>query len=144
MTDKRSVVFEDKREKVFTGTGQVLGGDSRPSRLVPSNMNQGEKNKIRIQYMQQKESKQTSTSPPDVMTESEIPGKPSHPSFFDYYNSMTCNFLAFARGPQLSADQFLGRLPRKVVSQGRVIDIRESVGKVLKVCSSFERVSCVL
>ena len=74
MTDKREVVFEDKREIVFTGAGQVLGGDGGPSRLVPSNMDHGEKSKIRSEYLNKNKANHASTSPPDVMVESQIPG----------------------------------------------------------------------
>ncbi|XP_013409102.1 UBX domain-containing protein 11 [Lingula anatina] len=39
LTDKRNVHFKDKRNTdVFKGTGQLLGGDTKPSRLVPSNI----------------------------------------------------------------------------------------------------------
>lgn len=35
MTDYRDAYFKDTRQEVFRGTGQVLGGETRPSRLVP-------------------------------------------------------------------------------------------------------------
>ena len=38
ITDKRNVQFQNKRADVFKGSGQVLGGDTKPSRLVPSNL----------------------------------------------------------------------------------------------------------
>ena len=38
MTDKRGVHYEDKRLEVFKGSGQTLGGDHVPSRLVPSKL----------------------------------------------------------------------------------------------------------
>ena len=38
MSDKREVHFEDKRKHVFKGAGQALGGETKPSRLVPSNL----------------------------------------------------------------------------------------------------------
>ena len=39
MTDKRNVHFKDRMSEVFQGSGQVLGGEKKPSRLVPSNIN---------------------------------------------------------------------------------------------------------
>ena len=39
LTDKRDVYFKDRLSEGFTGVGQVLGGDTKPSRLVPSNLN---------------------------------------------------------------------------------------------------------
>lgn len=38
VTDKREVVYEDKRSDLFRGTGQTLGGEIKPSRLVPTNI----------------------------------------------------------------------------------------------------------
>ncbi|XP_053397446.1 UBX domain-containing protein 11-like isoform X2 [Mercenaria mercenaria] len=38
VTDKREVHFEDKRAEVFTGAGQTLGGETKPSRLVPTKL----------------------------------------------------------------------------------------------------------
>ena len=54
--------FEDKRKQVFKGTGQALGGETKPSRLVPSNL----------------EDKYTDTQEPtgpSVETTSQLPGK---------------------------------------------------------------------
>ena len=54
--------FEDKRGKVFKGVGQTLGGETRPSRLVPSNL----------------EDKSTDTqepAEPKIETTSQLPGK---------------------------------------------------------------------
>ncbi len=40
MTDRRHTFFKDPRAvETFTGVGQVLGGDTKPSRLVQSNLN---------------------------------------------------------------------------------------------------------
>ncbi|XP_064617587.1 UBX domain-containing protein 11-like [Liolophura sinensis] len=42
ITDKREVFFRDKRnDDVFKGSGQLLGGETKPSRLIPSNLNLG-------------------------------------------------------------------------------------------------------
>ena len=38
MTDKREVHFEDKRQNIFKGAGQTLGGETKPSRLVPTKL----------------------------------------------------------------------------------------------------------
>lgn len=46
VTDKREVHFEDKRSEVFTGAGQTLGGETKPSRLVPSNLQDTNTNPI--------------------------------------------------------------------------------------------------
>ena len=39
MTDKRDVYFKDRLSQVFEGHGELLGGETKPSRLVPSNLN---------------------------------------------------------------------------------------------------------
>ncbi|KAJ8315413.1 hypothetical protein KUTeg_007563 [Tegillarca granosa] len=90
VSDKRSVYFQDKRPVVFTGAGQVLGGETKPSRLVPSSLDKG------IQHSQ------------DLEVTSQLPG------------------------PQYSADQFLQKLPKTVIKDGKVIDIRQSVASNLK------------
>ena len=62
VTDRREVHFEDKREHVFKGVGQTLGGETKPSRLVPTKL----------------EDKTTDTEEPanpDVETTSQLPGK---------------------------------------------------------------------
>ncbi|XP_022101555.1 UBX domain-containing protein 11-like isoform X2 [Acanthaster planci] len=42
VTDKRDTVYNDPRSiKHFPGTGNLLGGESKPSRLVPSNLDKG-------------------------------------------------------------------------------------------------------
>lgn len=35
LTDKRNVLFNDKRSGIFKGEGHSLGGQERPSRLLP-------------------------------------------------------------------------------------------------------------
>jgi len=37
--DKRDIFFKDRLSQVFEGYGQLLGGETKPSRLVPSNLN---------------------------------------------------------------------------------------------------------
>lgn len=49
--DYRNLQYEEKTRKAFTGQGQVLGGNTKPSRLVPSNLN----------YSQSTNTKQDST-----------------------------------------------------------------------------------
>ena len=65
MTDKREVHFEDKRQNIFKGAGQTLGGETKPSRLVPTKL----------------EDKTTGTVEPDwepenlnIETTSQLPG----------------------------------------------------------------------
>ncbi|KAL4232808.1 UBX domain-containing protein 11 [Mactra antiquata] len=41
VTDKREVYYEERRTEVFTGAGQMLGGETKPSRLVPSKLDTG-------------------------------------------------------------------------------------------------------
>ena len=41
VVDKRNVIFKDKLNEIFQGSGQSLGGEARPSRLVPSNLRHG-------------------------------------------------------------------------------------------------------
>ena len=38
MTDKRSVEFVDRLTQIFEGHGELLGGETKPSRLVPTNL----------------------------------------------------------------------------------------------------------
>ncbi|XP_033741236.1 UBX domain-containing protein 11-like isoform X2 [Pecten maximus] len=100
--DLRSVHFKDKRAAVFAGAGQVLGGDTKPSRLVPSNLD-----------------KANQVSEPAA----------------DMYRSNTQEKLQVTSdhpGRKLSTDQFLSKLPKNVIRDGKVIDIRESVNDTLK------------
>lgn len=41
VTDKRQVHFKDRLEGIFEGSAQQLGGETKPSRLVPSTLNKG-------------------------------------------------------------------------------------------------------
>ncbi|XP_069130862.1 UBX domain-containing protein 11-like isoform X3 [Argopecten irradians] len=100
--DLRSVHFKDKRAAVFAGAGQVLGGDTKPSRLVPSNLD-----------------KANQVSEPVA----------------DMYRSNTQERLQVTSehlGRKLSTEQFLSKLPKNVVKDGKVIDIRDSVNNTLK------------
>ena len=38
VTDKRSVEFVDRLSQIFEGRGELLGGETKPSRLVPTNL----------------------------------------------------------------------------------------------------------
>lgn len=52
VTDKRDVYFKEKNQlkaDAFRGTGQVLGGDTKPSRLVPSNLDKATMIESRIE-----------------------------------------------------------------------------------------------
>ncbi|XP_070564296.1 UBX domain-containing protein 11-like isoform X2 [Ptychodera flava] len=95
VTDKRDVIFEDKRHKDhFPGTGQVLGGDHKPSVLLPTNLDKSTNTK----YESDKSSHVTSDIPV----------------------------------PKLTVDQFLSKLPKSVIKEGKVIDIRTSIGETFK------------
>ena len=106
MTDKRSVYFKDSRSSgAFGGSGQTLGGETRPSRLVPSNLDHGVG-----QYDKNNGASQSDKNRYNATEEtSELPG------------------------PKMTMDQFLKKLPNNVVKNGKIIDIRESVGDQLHV-----------
>ena len=38
MTDKRDVEFVDRLTQIFEGHGELLGGETKPSRLVPTKL----------------------------------------------------------------------------------------------------------
>ncbi|XP_071113970.1 UBX domain-containing protein 11-like [Haliotis cracherodii] len=97
VTDLRKVSFHDKRrEDLFTGAGQMLGGDTKPSRLVPSNLDKA---------VQHHDLSSNASSEFSGEVTSQLPG------------------------PQLTVEQFLNKLPSSVVKQGKVIDIRSSLGE---------------
>ncbi|XP_067676082.1 UBX domain-containing protein 11-like [Haliotis asinina] len=92
VTDLRKVSFRsERRQDLFTGAGQLLGGDTKPSRLVPSNLDKS------VQH-------HDASSESSGEVTSQLPG------------------------PQLSIEQFLNKLPSSVIKQGKVIDIRNSLG----------------
>ena len=43
LTDKRDVFFKDNRHDIFKGSGQMLGGETKPSSLVTTNLGKSEK-----------------------------------------------------------------------------------------------------
>lgn len=108
--DMRDVYFQPRKATtIFTGSGQMLGGAEQPSRLVPS-----------------------------------FPLRDALPLPDGYgYSSMTsmktntfaCNDnVNMTSNPphrQLSSEQFLNKLPKSVVRDGKVIDIRDSIGRTL-------------
>ncbi|KAL3882584.1 hypothetical protein ACJMK2_028914 [Sinanodonta woodiana] len=93
--DKRNVHFKGNRPTIFTGAGQVLGGETKPSRLVPTNLDKD--NQVEEQELDL-----------NLEVTSELPG------------------------PQLTVEQFLNKLPKSVIKEGKIIDIRESIGETLK------------
>ncbi|XP_077977161.1 UBX domain-containing protein 11-like [Glandiceps talaboti] len=96
VTDKREVYFEDTRhQEHFPGMGQVLGGDHKPSVLLPSNLD-----KTSSTWSRKSEK-------PKYVT-SELPG------------------------PKLTVEQFLNKLPQSVIKEGKVIDVRSSIGDTIK------------
>nr|XP_022289531.1 UBX domain-containing protein 11-like isoform X2 [Crassostrea virginica] len=99
VTDNRDTFFRDTRREVFRGAGQVLGGETRPSRLVP-------------------ESKTAEKSHDKAPTNT-----PEHSQL---------KIATEAPGPKMTVDQFLQKLPKSVIKDGKVIDIRNSVGENLK------------
>lgn len=42
VVDKRNVYFKDRLNEVFQGHGQMLGGETKPSRLLPSNLDKSQ------------------------------------------------------------------------------------------------------
>ncbi|ELU05533.1 hypothetical protein CAPTEDRAFT_208106, partial [Capitella teleta] len=80
LTDKRSVVFKDRLEGLFEGSGQLVGGDTVPSRLVPSKLEQN---------------KQTSTQPDNSPIETQLPGKKL--SMDQFLNKIPANVIKGGR-----------------------------------------------
>ena len=112
--DMRSVFFKPKvGTDVFSGVGQALGGEVQPSRLLPTKLGEG-KAPAPAQHGGGREERDrtkhatTSAGGPDDASVT------SDPPF-----------------PRVGLDQFLNHLPKSVVQQGKVIDIRRSVGKAL-------------
>ncbi|XP_060063648.1 UBX domain-containing protein 11-like isoform X2 [Ylistrum balloti] len=99
--DLRSVHFNDKRAAAFAGAGQVLGGDTKPSRLVPSNLDKASQVSEPVRMFRK-----------DTQEKLEVTSE--HP------------------GKKMSSEQFLNKLPKNVIKDGKVIDIRESVHDTLK------------
>ncbi|XP_021354051.1 UBX domain-containing protein 11-like isoform X3 [Mizuhopecten yessoensis] len=100
--DLRSVHFKDKRAAMFAGAGQVLGGDTKPSRLVPSNLDKANQAFDPVHEMYRSDTSEK------LQVTSEHPGK------------------------KMSTEQFLSKLPKNVIKDGKVIDIRGSVNNTLK------------
>lgn len=98
VTDYRDTYFKDTRREVFRGAGQVLGGETRPSRLVP-------------------ESKTTEKNHDSAPTNT-----PEHTQL---------KIATQLPGAKMTVGQFLQKLPKSVVKDGKVIDIRNSVGENL-------------
>ncbi|XP_005108241.1 UBX domain-containing protein 11 [Aplysia californica] len=97
VTDLRNTYFQPKVSLLaFTGEGQTLGGETKPSRLIPSNYSDPTRKMAMPQPGVDK-----------VCTTSQLPGKPLTPA------------------------QFLNKLPKSVIKDGKVIDVRDSVGRVL-------------
>ncbi|XP_071956225.1 UBX domain-containing protein 11-like isoform X2 [Antedon mediterranea] len=103
--DKREVFYQDPRRKEnFPGSGQTLGGDKVPSKLVPTNLNRGT----------------SMTHHQNVV-------------------SLTDDFT----GLKLSKDQFLNKLPQSVVRNGKVIDVRSSIGNQLSSTNSKAHITVI-
>ena len=108
VTDKRDIYFTDERKrKAFQGEGHVL----HDGRSVPS----------------QQETLPPSSIPHGVRTESSDQRKSTV--------GRRHTDVVFSE-PKVSLDQFLNRLPRAVIKNGRPIDIRRDIEQQLAVSES--------
>ncbi|XP_072018907.1 UBX domain-containing protein 11-like [Amphiura filiformis] len=68
ISDKRDTVFKDARtdREFFPGTGHLLGGESKPSRLVPSNLDKSTSTNLEVNVTTSSDGKKLyeSTQPP--------------------------------------------------------------------------------
>ncbi|XP_048769465.1 UBX domain-containing protein 11-like isoform X5 [Ostrea edulis] len=110
VTDYRDTYFKDTRQEVFRGTGQVLGGETRPSRLVPESKT-AEKNHDAVPM-----------------------NTPEHTQF---------KVATERPGPKMSVGQFLQKLPKSVIKDGKVIDIRDAVGENFRDAKTSQSVMVV-
>ena len=140
LKDMRDKVYLPSSVSIFHGGGHRLGGQSCPSRLLPSPLNVDHyphcKDHSQMLEMQGR-------------TTSELPGKAVVSVLcvcIQYVLSgsimcllMTCvssndarYMLTYAEKP-VSLDTFLKRLPAKVLKNGRVINVRSDIEKQIKV-----------
>ncbi|ESO92168.1 hypothetical protein LOTGIDRAFT_233217 [Lottia gigantea] len=99
VSDKRDIKFSDKRnKKIFEGSGQILGGETKPSRLIPSKLAERSGRGRNITESDSRVGLETS----------EIPGG------------------------LVRVDDLLNKLPKSVIRDGKVIDIRNSIGQHIK------------
>ena len=139
--------FKDKLSSIepFQGAGQMLGGETRPSRLVPSNLNK-------------KKSAAGFTHPYTEET-SQLPGE-FYSCLVEWGQDLIAQYLyrntelfllvliiclhlyCYIAGPKLTMDQFLNKLPQNVVKGGKVIDVRAdlSASLTVSICYNF----CIL
>ncbi|XP_062604679.1 UBX domain-containing protein 11-like [Saccostrea cucullata] len=110
ITDYREVYFKDTRREVFHGTGQVLGGETRPSRLVP---------------------------------ESKTSEKSHHAAPNNTPENTHLKIATELPGKKMTVGQFLQKLPKSVIKDGKVIDIRNAVGENFKDARSSQGVTVV-
>nr|XP_039259217.1 LOW QUALITY PROTEIN: UBX domain-containing protein 11-like [Styela clava] len=109
VTDKRFVTFQDPRLlEEFPGVGFLLGGEEQPSNLLNSGLNMTSSASVRSSIPSSMSNNFDSTSPqPAGEVTSKLPG------------------------PQLSLEQFIGKLPRNVIRDGKIIDVRDSIADQL-------------
>ncbi|GFN91070.1 ubx domain-containing protein 11-like [Plakobranchus ocellatus] len=108
VTDLRGTFYQMRAGPLaFTGEGQTLGGETGPSRLIPTRV-----------VDQSKKIPLPTVGGAAVSSQTASPGAslntaPSH-----------------LRKP-LTQSQFLNKLPKSVIRDGKIIDVRDSVGKAL-------------
>ena len=81
VTDKRNVYFKDRLNEVFQGSGQMVGGETKPSRLVPSKL--APKGKPASTNTEK-----WTDSHSDSKTESQLPGRLLHVHAMDLHSSL--------------------------------------------------------
>ncbi|RUS83533.1 hypothetical protein EGW08_008712 [Elysia chlorotica] len=108
VTDLRGTFYQTKAgSRAFAGEGQTLGGDTGPSRLIPTRVVDQSK-KIALP-----------TVPGMAASSQTAPtGEPTH------------SVSSHMRKPMTQA-QFLNKLPKSVIRDGKIIDIRDSIGNSL-------------
>lgn len=107
VTDLRGTFYQSKSGHLaFTGEGQTLGGDTGPSRLIPTRVVDQTK-KIPLPSVSGLAAASQTVSPVPVNT------APTH-----------------LRKP-LTQTQFLNKLPKSVIRDGKIIDVRDSIGNAL-------------
>ncbi|GFS13966.1 UBX domain-containing protein 11-like [Elysia marginata] len=108
VTDLRGTFYQSKtRSLAFTGEGQTLGGETGPSRLIPTRVVDQSK-KIPLPSVGGLAAASQTGPPPEPLDTA-----PQH-----------------LRKP-LTQSQFLNKLPKSVIRDGKIIDVRDSIGNAL-------------
>lgn len=105
ITDKRFVTFEDPCQlEKFPGVGNLLGGEQQPSNLIDTRL------------------KMPSPSMSSVFS----------PAFSNSESGVPRTEVSRERpGPKLTVEQFVNRLPKTVIRNGNIINVRESIAEQL-------------